>query len=223
MSNDGFGPIMLSQILRLYEGTDEPKAQTEHQPKPQAKPYQKYGGMLIPNPAYDPSKPLGENGNNRQIPNPLCVRAGEMCEQLYLPYLEMDSKDKEKRAPAILAALRLIAEHQIPPPPWLAAEMLKDDFPPKARKNAAELTLSKIERAWVVVDEIEKLKTEFEKAGFKFDGVNSNKYTEMLPEKLKSMLAKSRELLKKHGERREIQRLQKLAEERKKYINSLDF
>lgn len=81
----------------------------------------------------DPSiPPMPETVNFLPVPgsdwqlmvDPLCPQARWWCEHFRLPLLAEDFNGGDKHA--FWKALTLIAEHQTPPPAWLAAAMLKE-------------------------------------------------------------------------------------------------
>jgi hypothetical protein len=77
-----------------------------------------------PNPAYDPTKPLGVAGNFPDEIDPTRGLAQKIAERVTLPLL---------RERPIAEALRVIALHRLAPPEWLAERMLNELKP---RANA---------------------------------------------------------------------------------------
>jgi hypothetical protein len=92
----------------------------------------------------DPSiPPMPETVNFLPVPgsdsqlmvDPLCPRARWWCEHFRLSLLAEDFNGGDKHA--FWKALTLIAEHQLPPPAWLAAAMLKE-FSEKATTKSED-------------------------------------------------------------------------------------
>lgn len=115
--------------------------------------------LLIANPDYDHKKPLGENGNWPDIVDPLCSAARWWCENFRLPILAEDYLAGDQRA--FWEALRLIAEHQVAPPAWLAKVMLREF----AAKTAPRKNGITINQAREVSEQVEKLKTDARESG----------------------------------------------------------
>lgn len=108
---------------------------------------------LLPNPDYDPAAPLSESN----IVDPLCGWARWGCWWIDLPILEEEyaAAARNSRAGVLNKALRLIALHQVAPPPWLAAAML-EKFKGEPRANTA----TDVEKAREVWLKVKSLKAE---------------------------------------------------------------
>lgn len=106
---------------------------------------------LLPNPDYDPAAPLSESN----IVDPLCGWARWGCWWIDLPILEEEyaAAARNSRAGVLNKALRLIALHQVAPPPWLAAAML-EKFKGEPRANTA----ADVEKARKVKMDVEKIR-----------------------------------------------------------------
>lgn len=78
---------------------------------------------FVPNPDYDSAKPLGA-WNWPDTVDPLCAQARWWGEFVLLPLLAEDFNGGDRHA--FRKALVLVAEHQLPPPAWLASAMLKE-------------------------------------------------------------------------------------------------
>lgn len=116
----------------------------------------------------DPSiPPMPETVNFRPVPgsdrqlmvDPLCPQARWWCEHFRLPLLAEDFNGGDKHA--FWKALTLIAEHQLPPPAWLASAMLKE-FSEKATAKSEDGRGERItpERAEAAQQEFEAIKAE---------------------------------------------------------------
>lgn len=116
----------------------------------------------------DPSiPPMPETVNSLPVPgsgwqlmvDPLCPRARWWCEHFRLSLLAEDFNGGDKHA--FWKALTLIAEHQLPPPAWLAAAMLKE-FSEKATTKSEDGRGERItpERAETAHQEFEAIKVE---------------------------------------------------------------
>lgn len=111
------------------------------------------------------------------INDPLSPLSRWWCEHFFLHLLADDAKDEARKIPAIWKALRLIAAHRLPPPVWLASEMLADGFPVLPRKNAASLFIEDIERFHAVAEALSRVQRAGEEAGLRFsleDIINDN-------------------------------------------------
>lgn len=114
----------------------------------------------IPNPSYDPSKPLGKDGNWPEMVDPLCDQARWWCQHYHLPLLEEDLNNGVKTA--FWRALTLTATHQVAPPSWLADEILsrfgEKAEPKKIDKDALRKAVTP-ERALEVLRKYEEIET----------------------------------------------------------------
>lgn len=150
----------------------------------------------------DPSIPPMPEGDTS---DPLSPASRWWCEHFWFPLLAEDAKDKAKRVPAVWKALRLVALHRLPPPEWLASEMLADDFPTLPRKNAAALFVEEIERFHAVVSAIYGVQRAAEKEGIKLGiekivGYKTNipeKELARMPQHLKKLLKEAEDILTK--------------------------
>lgn len=148
----------------------------------------------------DPSIPPMPEGD---INDPLSPLSRWWCEHFWLPLLADDAKDKAKKVPAAWKALRLIALHRLPPPEWLAAEMLAEDFPTLPRKNAAALFVEEIDRFHAVASAIYGVQRAAKEEGFKLGVEKIVGYKNNIPEKelarmsehLKTLLKKTDKIL----------------------------
>jgi hypothetical protein len=113
----------------------------------------------------DPNIPPMPEGD---LNDPLSLLSRWTCEYFWLPLLAEDVMDEARKIPAIWKGLRLIATHRLPPPEWLASEMLADGFPALPRKNAASLFIEDIERFHAVASAIYRVQKAGEKAGLRF-------------------------------------------------------
>ena len=104
----------------------------------------------------DPSIPPMPEGDTS---DPLSPLSRWWCEHFRLPLLAEDFNGGDKHA--FWAALTLIAEHQLPPPAWLAAAMLKE-FCEKAATKSEDGRGERItpERAEAAQQEFETIKAE---------------------------------------------------------------
>ena len=104
----------------------------------------------------DPSIPPMPEGDTS---DPLSPASRWWCEHFRLPLLAEDFNGGDKHA--FWNALTLIAEHQIPPPAWLAAAMLKE-FSEKAATKSEDGRGERItpERAEAKRQEFEAIKAE---------------------------------------------------------------
>lgn len=139
------------------------------------------------------------------INDPLSPLSRWWCEHFFLPLLADDAKDEARKVPAVWKALRLIAVHRLPPPAWLAYEMLAEDFPSLPRKNAASLFIDEIERLHAVACAITRVQQAGQAEGFRFaiDDIvkeRSKPWNDpaKLPASLNSILAEARDVLVKH-------------------------
>lgn len=116
----------------------------------------------------DPSiPPMPETANFLPVPgsdwqlmvDPLCPQARWWCEHFRLPLLAEDFNGGDKHA--FWKALTLIAEHQLPPPVWLAAAMLTE-FSEKAATKSEDGRGERItpERAEAAQQEFDAIKAE---------------------------------------------------------------
>lgn len=104
----------------------------------------------------DPSIPPMPEGDTS---DPLSPASRWWCEHFHLPLLGEDFNGGDKHA--FWTALTLIAEHQLPPPAWLAAAMLKE-FSEKAATKSEDRRGERItpERAEAAQQEFETIKAE---------------------------------------------------------------
>ncbi len=122
----------------------------------------------------DPSTPPMPDGD---LNDPLSALPRWWCEYFWLPLLAEDAKEEARKVPAVWKALRLIATHRLPPPEWLAREMLADGFPVLPRKNAASLFIEDIQRFHAVAEAVSRVQKAGEEAGLRFsleDIINDN-------------------------------------------------
>ena len=138
---------------------------------------------IIPSPSYDPSKPFGKDGNFPDMADPLGSAARWWCERFWFPLLAEDAKDKAKKVPAVWEALRLVAFHRLPPPEWLAAEMLAEDFPTLPRKNAAALFVEEVGRFHAVASAIYGVQRAAKEEGIRLGVEKIVGYKKNIPEK----------------------------------------
>lgn len=104
----------------------------------------------------DPSIPPMPEGDTS---DPLSPASRWWCEYFRLPLLAEDFNGGDKHA--FWKALTLIAEHQLPPPAWLAAAMLKE-FSEKAATKSEDGRGERVtpERAEAAQQEFEAIKAE---------------------------------------------------------------
>ena len=138
---------------------------------------------IVPNPSYAPSKPFGKDGNFPDMADPLGSTARWWCEHFWFPLLAEDAKDKAKKVPAVWKALRLVALHLLPPPEWLAVEMLAEDFPTLPRKNAAALFAEEVDRFHAVASAIYGVQRAAKEEGIKLGVEKIVGYKKNIPEK----------------------------------------
>lgn len=155
----------------------------------------------VPNPNYDPSKPFGKDGNFPDMADPLGSTARWWCEHFWFPLLAEDAKDKAKKVPAVWKALRLVALHRLPPPEWLASEMLADDFPALPRKNAAALFVEEIDRFHAVASAIYGVQRAAEEEGIKLGIEKIINYKTDIPSKELARMPENLKALLKETER----------------------
>lgn len=141
----------------------------------------------------DPSIPPMPEGD---LNDPLSPVARWWCEYFWLPLLAEDAKEEARKIPAIWKALRLIALHRLPPPEWLAAEMLTESFPVVPRKNAASLFIKEIDRFHAVASAIYGVQRAAKSEGVKLGIEKIINYQKNIPEQeLASMSEQLRTLL----------------------------
>lgn len=156
---------------------------------------------IVPNPSYDPSKPFGKDGNFPDMFDPRGSTARWWCEHFWFPLLAEDAKDKAKKVPAVWKALRLVALHRLPPPEWLASEMLADDFPALPRKNAAALFVEEIDRFHAVASAIYGVQQAAKEEGIKLGIEKIINYKTDIPSKELARMPENLKALLKETER----------------------
>lgn len=131
----------------------------------------------------DKTKGGDKDGNFPDTDFPIDSKARWWCEHFWLPLLAEDAKDKAKKVPAVWKALRLVALYRLPPPEWLAAEMLAEDFPTLPRKNAASLLVEEVDRFRAVASAIYGVQRAAKEEGIKLGIEKIVGYKKDIPEK----------------------------------------